>query len=404
MKKDTRSDGQPARKLAIILVLTAIPVLVGLGIAGILISRGLYKPVIGFLDVPESVREAIEETTASWGASNSLRFRFTNLNAKTVDELKKQFLETDLLVTSSGLKAASLSNLAKRPNPAILGLMPSAMRNAGVQKERQYAFPIVLDHFELAWNIQLLAKTGQQKPTTLPAMLAHGGKNANRTIWPMIVAGADDRILLGFIGSISESIFGLDRWKAIQRLAAEKTPDNLVQSPELTEVLDNLAEWRRNKFLHPEWFRMTQQDVIQFMENDNALFVGMFLSNHRQVPVKTIEKFESTFFPASSIQRTRSFTVPVILVMQPNKERTQKSALDFAAYLVQDTVQSKIAGKTGLAPSNSQCEAPDKQASEVRLWAASSANLLPSFSSALYTDPTDTKKLAQLIREYLESR
>lgn len=392
------------KRKALVLSLAVAPVLLGLIFAGILISRATYKPVIGFLDVPDTVRQAIEETAQSWSTTGKTPFRYITLHETHPEELKKTYSKLDMLIASSGKNAEALSSLSQKPSPAILSLMPSAMRKAGMSGEKQYAFPILLDHFELAWNIKLLSRNGLSKPTSIQDMRTYGSKIKSKTVWPMIVAGADDRILLGFIGSITEALYGEETWKKIQSTAFESTPEELLQTPELSAVLDTLSKWRLDQFLHPEWFRMTQDDVIQFMENDYALFVCMFLSDHRKIPQKTIEQYDSTFMPSVSAQGLRSFTIPAMLVLQPRKDKTNRTISAFGTYIIQNETQKNLSGRTGLAPSNAQCESPDKQASEVRLWAAASANLLPPFSSALYYDPLDTKKIARLIREYLESR
>ena len=41
-------------------------------------------------------------------------------------------------------------------------------------------------------------------------------------------------------------------------------------------VLKVLIEWRQSGFLHPEWFRMSKNDIEFFMEANMASFVMMF--------------------------------------------------------------------------------------------------------------------------------
>ncbi|ULQ58822.1 hypothetical protein K7I13_09780 [Brucepastera parasyntrophica] len=56
---------------------------------------------------------------------------------------------------------------------------------------------------------------------------------------------------------------------------------------------------------------------------------------------------------------------------------------------------------SGLAPVNSNAEAPDRQADDVRYYAAASEQPLPEIGIAAFADPAKRTQFAQMIRNYL---
>lgn len=404
MKKDTRSDGQPARKLAIMLVLTVIPVLVGLVIAGILISRALYKPVIGFLDVPESVREAIEEIEIIESKKNNITWKFLVIDPSiNLSELNKVLKKTDILITKAGARAEAITTI-QTPEQKLLSVMPTAIRKAAANPgNRQYGIPILIDHFELARDRSNPVSSSFSPYSTLKQLEELALSRTLKTSWPFVCAGGDDETLLGFLGALVEALGGEKAWDTVRLDAINTSPADLVRKDSFSKVIETLLRWRRDGLLHPEWFRMTRTDVEAFMENGEAPFVFMSLSNHRKISHRTVEKYDSVFIPGTSTNDSRSLTIPSIILITPNKKRISEETILFKNILLNEETQTKISGLTGLAPVSSTAAATDRQATEVRLWAAASERPLPSFFTALYSDPGDAALLAKHIREFLQS-
>ncbi|TAH55002.1 MAG: hypothetical protein EWM51_04435 [Treponema sp.] len=403
MKKDTRSDGQPARKLAIILVLTAIPVLVGLVIAGVLISRALYKPVIGFLDVPESVREAIEETAIIESKINNTAWKFLIIDPSiNLSELNKVIKKTDILITKAGARAEALTTI-QIPDQKLLSVMPTAIRKAANSGNRQYGMPILLDHFELAWDRSNPVSSSFSPYSTLEQLEKLALSRTPKTTWPFLCAGGDDESLLSFIGALTESLGGEKSWESARLDAKNTSPADLVRKESFLNVMEILLRWRREGLLHPEWFRMTLNDVESFMKTNSAPFVFMSLSNHRKISQRTVEKYDSVLIPAFTANTPRSLTAPAVLLLSTGKKREREESILLKSMLLNETTQTRLSEMTGLAPVNSTTAAPDRQANEARLWAAASERPLPSFYTALYPYPADAALLAKNIREFLQS-
>lgn len=142
-------------------------------------------------------------------------------------------------------------------------------------------------------------------------------------------------------------------------------------------TLNILKEWRQTGFLHPEWFHMTKADVENFMESNLALFVSMSFSDHRKISQKAIERYETSYMPASiAMKESRSLTIPSYLIMQIKTKKTNQLANTILKEIYTHEGQNILTNATSLAPTTSQAETSDKQASDVRLWAAASNKAL----------------------------
>ena len=69
--------------------------------------------------------------------------------------------------------------------------------------------------------------------------------------------------------------------------------------------------------------------------------------------------------------------------------------------LVTSTNQSTIANATGLAPTHSTAESPDRQATNARLWAAASDRPAPGLQD-LFTKPEAKTAFFSDMRDYLK--
>lgn len=403
-EKEEASAKQKKRTFAYLLGGAGIILILGLVFSGILISRALAKPVIGFRDVHPTVQEALLSLTQEQTKKTGKKWKVLTIDpALPLKAQQKLFKKTDLLITTAGAAATRLGENASIPPQSLFTLMPTAIRTAGFDGTNQFALPILLDHFELAWNIKLFQKAGGREPKTLQDLTEAGKKVQTKSLWPMLCAGGNDETLLSFVGALCESILGETGWKEIQAAASSANPSELIQQSNLVQVLEFLTTWRKEGFLHPEWFRMNKTDIESFMENEQAFFVAMSLMDHRQVQQRVIERFNSTFFPTLSFGTSRSVTAPAILALTPEKRRVHEQALLLRNSLVRPETQAILSARSDLAPTGSQAQAPDKQANDVRFWASASSTPLPSFSTALYADPKDTNALAKAIRTYLES-
>lgn len=299
----------------------------------------------------------------------------------------------------------ALPALSRSASPALLALMPSAVRNAGSDGKNHYALPVLLDHFELAWNRKLLSRKGFGKPDSLEGFEAAARAVKAKTVWPISCAGAVDDDLAMFVGSVIEAVSGADTLEAFARgLQTGENAATLAEKQGIAVAFDTLARWRREGLLHPEWLNMDAQTVKSLMESDATAFAFMTLSAHRTVDQKTIEKYESAPMPASGTRTDRAFVAPAIAAVRLDAKRNAQQADSLLATLAGAVTQKALSDATGLAPVNSTAETRDRQASDVRLWVASSRKPMANPLDAAFADPADRARAANDLREWLRSQ
>ncbi|MCD1654322.1 hypothetical protein K7J14_06340 [Treponema zuelzerae] len=408
LKKMEKTDAERKKRDKKLLIAaiagSAVLLAAGLVLAGALAVRAFAPPVLGFRDVSEEIQNSVAEYAHAQTESGGKKWKIITIDPSL--PMRKQiklFKKTDMLITRSGAAADELGAYAKLPAQKDLLLMPTAIRKAGTEGGRQYALPLLLDHYELSWDYSLVRTGEPAGPRTLEALESSARKLKSPSRWPFMCAGGEDEALLNLVGALAEALGGEKEWESVLLAARETAPGELVRSPALAAVMENLIRWRREGLLHPEWFRMSRGDVESFMETGAAPYVFMSLSNHRKISQRTVEKYNSVFMPGTEADAPRSLTAPAILLLAPQRNRVREEAVLLKDALLDAEQQTTLSGKTGLAPASSTAAAPDRQANEARLWAAASERPLPSFFAALYPDPADTALFAKQVREFLKT-
>lgn len=370
------------------------------------------KPALSitYIDLPESLSKAfstiIEQNKED--SKQKIQEIFLTSYPKNEKELKALY-KTDIIIAENGTMPSIIVPKLHEFEAKQTSNLPSTIRAIGQINSSQKALPLVLNHFEIAWNRKLVSSVESlsQAPRSIEKVLELGYKvkEENPKTWPLILAGKDDETLFAFIGVLLESFFGESTWKQIVQSTQEYPPELLIKAPgneALEIVLKVLIEWRQTGFLHPEWFHMNKTDLEYFMEANMASFVMMFFSDHRAIPHKIIGSYESSFVPASiAMKEERSLTIPCYIAMQIEKQNKNSFAEKIFAAIYTDPGQKTLTNATSLAPVTSQADTSDKQASDVRLWAAASNKALPSFAKTLYTSAEERAALAQAIRDYV---
>lgn len=400
-----KAQKKPLSKSAFkkILLLAYLPILLGFIFTGFLIFKAVEKPVIGFFNLPSNVQDLFQNQANSWMSAYKKEFKYIEIDP-TLSQAQqlKIFKKCDLVFTQIGIETEFFAPYTQSPSQNILNLMPSSMRKAARSAQNTYALPLLFDHFELAWNKKYLLQTNIEKPLTFDHLIQAQQQLQKSVKYPFICAGAHDAILLGLVSALTEASQDTEAWRTIVTTARNLSPEQIIEIPELQKTLQILIEWRKTGFIHPEWFRMTQTDILAFMENNYTIFVAMFLSDHRTIEHKTIEKYDSIYFPSVDGRSNRAFVAPSYLALLPKKKKINPFAQGLYQDLMHNKTQEKLSSVSGLSPANAQCETADRQASDVRLWIAASQEPLPSFSTVLYTQKADITQSATTIRAYLE--
>jgi ABC-type glycerol-3-phosphate transport system substrate-binding protein len=374
-------------------------VLLALAMAALVVVVG-RPPQIGFYAADAASIVAIK-SLASSGRFSGLGFEFVDMESPEGRGLPLSGKGAPVLLFSyDGLLSpddvARLEGLAAEPAQA----MPSSLRRVGLNEDRRYAYPLAIDHFELAYDKALFAGKGLAAPVELKVFLDTAAGLSRPGAPAIFCAGGDDAVLLNLVGALAEARGGA---AAAEALAALEYTDGMLGSildqslgldgagspVSLRTELELLVSLKAAGILHPEWFRFKARDLAAFMDGGMAPFVLMMLSGRRLLDQRLASRYQGSLFPAAEPGAARAprFSVLIATVNAAAPKRHKDAAKEFLAYMVSAPGQRQLAGANGLAPAHASAETLDEQASELRLWAAASRLVLPEPGWALTHEP-----------------
>ena len=303
----------------------------------------------------------------------------------------------DLIFTWKGEVTDALEESAEEIPSRIVDCMPSSIKN-------KKCAPILLDHCELAYNRQIVEKTGGSIPNSFPGFLNYISDAKAYAFSPFFLNGADDRVFTAFVGNIIESIGGVKAYNDLiqalrSNMSFEEVLDLELTSTSLTlrKVLESLKTWPSQGYTHPAWYNALGNDLIYFADEDHTAVFFTFLHDHRKIEYKTISKYESFLLPPASSTIEYGIIAPAMSVMLLSENA---NARRYITEFFTEEAQADLSEKTKLAPVHSRAQAYDRQADDVRFWAASCpGGALPDlYLAAFQRNPARFSEFAALIR------
>lgn len=307
----------------------------------------------------------------------------------------------DMLFTWKGEVTDVLEESAEEIPSKITESMPSSLRN-------KKCAPILLDNCELAYSKDVVEKTGGNLPNSFPGFLNYISDAKAYTFSPFFINGADDRVLTAFVGNIIEAIGGVEAYKALIKALQSGTPFDQVFDLELTstglslgKVLESLKDWPDQGYTHPAWYSAQSNDVIYFAEEGHTAVFFTFLSEHRKIAYNTISRYEAFLLPPASSTIEYGIIAPAMCVMLLSEN---SNARRYIAEFFTEEAQAQLSNQTKLAPVNSRVQAYDRQADDVRFWAASCpGGALPDlYLAAFQRNPARFTEFAAMVRSMVK--
>lgn len=306
----------------------------------------------------------------------------------------------DMLFTWKGEYTDILSESAEVIPNKILDNIPVSLRD-------KKCIPILLDHYELDFKIDVVSKTKIYPYDDMKNFEKYLDESKAYVFVPFFMAGGNDRNLLAFIASLVESKGGIESYnKFIEVLKTEEDFNSIIdidlgKKIKLRSILDRLKEWPKDGLTHPMWFTGKDNDVVYFSEEDQ---VGVFYTNlatHRKMSYQNVKKFETSNFPRYFTSVEHGVIAPSICAMLLSENKNSKKIL---INMMSENIQSEMSQVSKLAPVHYRAQPYDKQADNVRFWVASCAGgALPDPCLAVYQkNPDKLQEMASKIREYLK--
>ena len=385
--------------------------LILLSVIGVIVLAGLVTTVISVVNkknIEKTVRVAFYGLSEEYcnlikdfiPVEDKVSVKYDMLSEGSLDlgAIKEKY---DMLFTWKGEVTDALEASSEEVPAKILDCMPSSLRN-------KKCVPILLDHYELAYSKTVIEKTGKEIPTSYPGFLNYLNQAKSYVFSPFFFNGADDRTLTAFIGAVVQAIGGQEAYDILVSELKNNTPfDALLDvnlgmpNFSLRTAIDPLTLWGKEGYTHPAWFNAQGNDLLYFAE---AGQIGVFfttLQEHRQIPYNIISNYEAFILPPASSTIKYGIIAPAISGMLISDNANAKRYL---AELFTETAQETLSDRTRLAPIHARVQAYDRQADDVRYWAASCpAGALPDIALAAFQrDPEGLKAFALELRNYIK--
>jgi ABC-type glycerol-3-phosphate transport system substrate-binding protein len=406
-------DGNITKKRtpAILLILLSIATIIAAIIAAVVIENAVRPTSIGLYGMPKNVAEAIKACANDPKISGKAKYNIIEIDESLSPSvlINQKNSRYDILMGygGAGFEQASGALLPLGDMEALR--MPLTLRALGSVEGKRYALPLLLDHFEIAYDRNAFLDFSLGAPETYAEYSFAAEKLVRKGQASVLVAGGEDEELLLFVSALVEAKGGATAYeKLVAALSTTADFKSVLDVPlgkdlSLRSVLDSLTKMRAGKILHPEWFRMKRIDILSFMDRGQAPMVLMTLSSHRTVPIKTIQNYISLPFPSDRPRQERSLVAPALVGSIAKKTKRAIESSRFLDALTDVYGQKLIADSTGLAPSNSQVETLDVQASDLRYWVATAKAATSGLGRDSQTTSQARTGLARAIRNHIEA-
>lgn len=285
--------------------------------------------------------------------------------------------------------------------------LPSTFLNdtfAQEDADKYYAFPLLIDPIKLTCN-SVVAERLERSSYIMQEDFErlHTLAMQSAIAFPFVCAGGEDDQLFAMISAVA-AMNGLSLNPNDFSILGKHADLHNDCPSALKTVLDILVEWRKQNFLHPEWFRLVESDIAVFMEFNSTALAAMPLSASRRIKNEVLQRFITMQVPLPQLLSKKNMPADTVVWTQvvQNEGKPFPEADEIRAFLYLQETDEALARVTGLAPVFAAAQTQDAEASSGRYWVASSNMALPSLGNIACTTETEKAALAAAIRCYLE--
>jgi len=404
--KPTQLSGKRYALIAVIFVVFAAAAGV-FGIARYNDSRRLDVAYYGISEsIANAIGDAIENPDGVAPPKKYLRVRTVQLTERDIRDTKHIAKTYDLLFMWNGALAANAAEKAVPIQESVYNLFPASVRHAGKVDSTYKMLPLLLDHYELACYRTYRNDAALALPETFADFESYLQIVKSYADYPLICAGKTDATLTAFVSVLTESLAGSEGYAALVKAAASANGlSDLLDVPlgngiSLSSVLGTIKRWQRERFIHPQWYNVTEKDIENYMEDRRLGAIFMPLSEHREKPLILIKYYDAVQFPKGDAAR-HALIAPSLVGMAFRNKEAQLSVLESLAHTDSQTLLSQ---RSKLAPASSRAEAHDVQADDVRFWAAScTEGPAAELGAAAFTSQEKIAAFAEEIRAYIRN-
>ncbi len=373
-----------------------------------LVIFALYKeihdsPVIAFYDVPPKQVSAIQTVL-----KESLPNIEKNFEWKTIpkEESLSSFLEkntqTAFVFAYDQIGIFEAQNHFIQAEDSYFQQLPSTFLHNffNTTEKNCYGFPLLINPVIMAYNTALFTQLHLDLPDSFQSFETTLKKLKTDERFPLTCAGGDDTQLFVMISAIHAMKYPNIHSNIFSTLRESQDLHSL--SPEIKATLNILINWKKQGYIHPEWFRLMQSDISTFMQYGTTGIVFMPLSVNRQIDGEINNRFPAAQLPLPEKLSQKNMPADVLIFARTKESAKMKEADTIQKLLSKQTTNELLAKITGLAPVFSSALTQDTRATSARYWVAASNSVLPNFGNAAAYSNEEKAQLAKNIRTYLQ--
>lgn len=366
------------------------------------------KKYIAFYALPADTVHALQTTLKDHFATIEEHFDWKIIDpALTVTEFMEKNPQTEFVFSTNNRSLFEARCFFRLHSADVFQSLPSTFLNNTFVREdtnKYYAFPLLIDPVKLACSSIVAERSGLNS-----YIMKEDFERLNQSAmqaavdFPFICAGGEDEPLFAMVSAVA-AMNGLSLNPTDFSELGKRADLQASCPPVLKTVLDTLVEWRKQGFLHPEWFRLIESDISVFMEFNGTALVAMPLSASRRIKNEVLQRFITMQVPLPQLLSKKNMPADIVVWAQAvqNKDTLFPIADEIREFLYLQETDEALARATGLAPAFSAAQTQDAEASSGRYWVASSNTALPSFGNIACTTEAEKTALAAAIRRYLE--
>ena len=385
-------------KIILIILICILVVSISAGVIYFVSKKNSDKTVnVAFYGLPQDICKSIQEEFTN---DLKLRVQFDILADDNLD-LGVVTKKYDMFFAWNGEVTQTLSSSAEKIHSKIMENIPISLRN-------EYCVPVLLDHYEIAVNKEIVEKIQINPEESFQSFTDFLHESSKYVFSPFFTDGGNDEVLLSLVGSFTESLGGSEAYRnLINQMQTYDKLDDFVDTGlndsgfSLSDVLNMIKIWPKEELLHPQWTVANKKDLEIFSEQNQIAAFYINLSEHRKIPFHVINKFTAIKMPVADENTPHCIIAPAVCCVLITDNSNAKNYLKTLLNL---ECQTRLSDKTMLAPVHYRAEAFDSLSDDVRFWAASCEDgVMPNLTTAVYQRKQNKiKEIANEIRAYLK--
>ncbi len=417
------------KKILLIIKVSFWAIVVIIGLIFYLRAGAQYNTMeVGFYGLSENV----ESTLIDWLNARNIDWKpvVYDPSIPLEDQLSTP-AKQNLLFTTDSKNMDDIAPFVRTAKTDNLLLMPISIRTAIKTGNRLTATPVLLDHFQLSYNVNALRNLSSSIPANFTDFEAVSqnmlnNRQGNTSVAPILCAGGNDDDLVQFFSAMLETMHGVGNYE-IAQVYLEQSLQEIRRGDELTtssfdsffelgqvyETLRYIAMWKQNGYLSSAWLSLTRDDIERAMTNNSALFAFLPFSAYENLSQTTKNNYAPWYMPSGGIRETRYLVAPSVVVMefsyvksplQSARQSAKKNnlAASIISELVSGFAQAQLSEATNLVPVNATATIQEEGPGETRQLFTLADGIISDIATATFAQQSDKALFAQSLRMKLQ--